>query len=154
MSLKATLDVGCGTYSYEIKTKPVDEPPPPESHCVPTNSDFYMSFDSISKNINDFCDKLETLGPVEGRTNHKETYNTGTPDVADFSASWDGDERTTFSAIDPDSCKTSLQGFINGCNAPNSKLNQYGAPDRDSNPLNWKHGELHLRRTYLQTSTD
>lgn len=148
MAAKTEYDIGCGTYSYEITPKAKEPEAPPEKNCEPTDSNFYMSYSSIQRNIGEFCDKLNSMGPVKGGTklNPPETYNKGTMDQVDFYAEWDGDDKTLYTEVNKDKCKAALGGFIDGCNVPTGKVTQYGNPEKGSNSLNWKHGKLILSR--------
>ncbi|KAL9625165.1 MAG: hypothetical protein Q9160_000566 [Pyrenula sp. 1 TL-2023] len=139
MSSKGSLDVGCGTYSYEVNPKPTDPPPAPENNCNPTDSKTYMSYDTLINNIPDFCGKLQALGPVRGGNNHKETYNINTPDVADFTAAWDGDDSTIYTEVDTNTCTQDLKDFINSCNQPTFQTDN-GIAVPGSNNMNFKHG--------------
>lgn len=141
MASKASVEAGCGKYSYEIKPKEDEAPPEPEKKCEPTDSDFYMEYDTIVRNTGEFCNKLYELGPKRGGSNHKETYNDGTPDRVDFSANWEGDDKTLYMAVDKEQCNKSLKDFVDGCNAPNGHVNYYNWPMPDSNALNFKHGK-------------
>ncbi|KAL9622245.1 MAG: hypothetical protein Q9160_003428 [Pyrenula sp. 1 TL-2023] len=142
MAKKTDYDIGCGTYKYEITPKADEPEAPPEKKCESGDSNFYMSYGSITRNIGEFCDKLNSMGPVKGGTklNPPETYNKGTMDQVDFTAEWEGDDKTLYTEVNKDKCKAALGGFIDGCNVPTGKKTQYGDPEKGSNSLNWKHG--------------
>lgn len=145
MALKSSINVGCGTYSYEITSppKPAPEPQDPVFHCNPTNSPNYASYDSI--NYQDFCKNLQSLeymiedgsnppfhsNLLRGGTSRTTRYNDKTPDALDISIQVSGPNTESQLMISEYQCNVLFKKLLDGCNVP-----------ADHNLMNLKHGKL------------
>ncbi|CZR51326.1 uncharacterized protein PAC_01201 [Phialocephala subalpina] len=96
MTLRGSVNVGCGTYTFSIEN-PADEPPPtPESNCNGTSDGYYVSGASIYANYPDFCTKI--------------------PDKVDIAVTFPGDDGTLYPQVSADDCNNATKGFLDTCN--------------------------------------
>jgi Alpha-galactosyl-binding fungal lectin len=129
--MKGSLDVGCGTYSYEItpapKTAPV--PPTPKLQCTPLSSEFFVTDDGIYQHIKDFCSNIHGLGPVLGGSKYPQLYNDKTPDLVIIEATFDGDGKNYVSQASEEDCNVAIKQLLDSCKGVDGK-NQFKSWNR------------------------